>query len=282
MFNSPFINQIEIDLPRDAEVIVVSDLFAEDYVGGAELTTQALLDASPFKIFKLHSKDVTMQLLQKGHNLLWVFGNYAQLNQALIPTIIGNMKYVVLEYDYKFCRYRSPEKHQTETGMPCDCHNVTHGKLISAFYHAAAAVFWMSEAQKDRYLTRFPFLEQGTNVVLSSVFSPATLLKIRELREQNASTKDGWIVLGSPSWVKGFEDAVAYCQRNGLKHEVLWNVPYAQLLEKMSKAEGVVYLPKGADTCPRFICEARLLGCKIITNTDTQHIDEAWFVVSNS
>lgn len=279
MFNSPFYKQI--DLPRDAEIVVVSDLFAEDYTGGAELTTQALIDTSLFNVFKLHSKDVTMQLLQKGHNLLWIFGNYAQLNQSLIPTIIGNMKYVVLEYDYKFCRYRSPEKHQVETGLPCDCHNVNHGKLISAFYHAAASVFWMSEAQKEIYLTKFPFLETGNNVVLSSVFSPTTLLKIRKLREQNASNKDGWIVLGSPSWIKGSEDAITYCQRNGLKHEVLWNVPYDQLLEKMSKVEGLVYLPKGADTCPRLTIEAKLLGCKTVVNEYVQHSKETWFETDN-
>ena len=33
------------------------------------------------------------------------------MDYKLIPTIVANMKYSILEYDYKFCRYRSPEKH---------------------------------------------------------------------------------------------------------------------------------------------------------------------------
>lgn len=59
------------------------------------------------------------------------------------------MKYSVLEYDYKFCKYRSPEKHKFATGTDCDCHEQLNGKLISAFYHGAKSLWWMSEDQKE-------------------------------------------------------------------------------------------------------------------------------------
>ena len=77
MFNSsPFtIEDINTQIPEECDIVFVSDMFAEDYAGGAELTTQALIDASPFEVYKLRSKDVTMKTLEQGHKKFWIFGN---------------------------------------------------------------------------------------------------------------------------------------------------------------------------------------------------------------
>ncbi len=275
--NFTFGNQISI--PEDAQVVWVSDLFVEDYVGGAELTSEALIKSSPFNVYKLHSKDVTMALLEQGQNLFWVFGNYSQLDLNIIPAIVLNMKYAVVEYDYKMCRYRSMEKHEKEEGTPCNCHETQHGKLVAAFYRGAKHLWWMSEEQMDLYHERFPFLkEDANNTVLSSVFDDATLASIRLLREESKKIeRKGWMILGSQSWVKGFEDAKKYCEDNNLEYEVLWNLPYKDVLKKMSEAEGHVYLPAGRDTCPRMVIEAKLLGCKLVLGDFVQHKDEDWF-----
>ncbi|MFA6050907.1 MAG: hypothetical protein WC761_07005 [Candidatus Paceibacterota bacterium] len=95
----------KIVIPQSAQVIVVADMFVEDYLGGAELTTQALIDSSPLEIFKLHSKDLNMDLLKEGVDRFWVFGNFSGMNGNLIPSIVGNLKYAILEYDYKYCRF---------------------------------------------------------------------------------------------------------------------------------------------------------------------------------
>ena len=138
---------------EDAQVIFVADLFAEDYEGGAELTTKALIDSSPFKVYKLRSSNVTLESLKKGVDKFWVFGNFAGLNPQLIPSIVSNLKYSVLEYDYKYFKYRSPEKHMTLAKVPCDCHNQLNGKLVSAFYYGSQGMWWMSEGQLQKYLT---------------------------------------------------------------------------------------------------------------------------------
>jgi glycosyltransferase involved in cell wall biosynthesis len=49
------------------------------------------------------------------------------------------------------------------------------------------------------------------------------------------------------------------------------------MLSKLAHAEGFVYLPKGYDTCPRMVIEAKLLGCKLHLNENVQHKDEEWF-----
>ena len=232
------------------------------------------------EIAKVRSKDVTMELLQEHSSKFWIFGNFCQMNLQLIPSIVGNLRYSIVEYDYKFCQARSPEKHMMATGMPCDCANQLNGKMISAFFYGAMGIWWMSEKQKERYLTAFPFLLERSTAVLSSVFDPITLGLLRSLREEN-HPRSGWIVLGSESWIKGADDAKRWCEDNGKSYEVVWNLPYPEVLKKLARAEGFVYLPRGGDTCPRMVIEAKLLGCKMQLNDNVQHKDEEWFATDD-
>ena len=36
-------------------------------------------------------------------------------------------------------------------------------------------------------------------------------------------------------------------------------------------------MPRGGDTCPRMVIEAKLLGCTLVLNDDVQHAQEEWF-----
>lgn len=279
-FSKSLFNRISV--PKDARYIFVADLFVEDYVGGAELTSEALIETAPSPVFKLKSKDVTMELLSQNTDRFWIFGNFSQIDHNLIPSVIANLKYAVLEYDYKYCTYRSPELHMHMTNLPCDCHNKDIGMLISAFYHGASHVFWMSEKQSERYKTVFPFLNGDKNTILSSVFSSKTLDLIAALKEKGQSKRNNVLItLGSDSWVKGAQNAIDWCKwnlvRDGQTYETLWNLPYDKLLEKLSTSKTFVYLPNGADTCPRMVIEAKLLGCELILNDFVQHKEELWF-----
>jgi len=272
----------QINIPHDTKVIFVSDMFVEDYVGGAELTSEALIKSSPIQVFKLHSRDVTMRLLEEGVDKFWIFGNFADLDPQLIPSIVANLRYSIVEYDYKFCKARSPEKHLEVLKVPCDCPNQANGKIVSAFFYGSMGLWWMSEKQKERYLTTFPFLAEKDNIVLSSVFSSETLNKIKQLREKSDPiSRTNWIILGSKSWIKGADDAEKWCKTTNKTYEIVWDIPYEQLLEKLSIAEGFAYLPKGGDTCPRMVIEAKLLGCQLQLNDNVQHKDEEWFATDD-
>jgi len=275
MFESPFTS---ISPQEDTDVIFVSDLFIEDYVGGAELTSEALIGACPLKIAKVRSREVTLDLLSRGHDKYWIFGNFAGLDNELIPSIVANLNYSVLEYDYKYCKYRSPEKHKHSEMQECDCHEQMNGKMISAFYYGARSLWWMSERQQDRYDALFPFLREKESSVLSSVFDDEYFARCKLLKEKYKDVeRSGWIVLGSNSWIKGADEAEQWCKDNDKEYEVVWNMPYASVLEKLAQAEGFVYLPQGGDTCPRMVIEAKMLGCILHLNDYVEHKDEIWF-----
>jgi glycosyltransferase involved in cell wall biosynthesis len=265
-------------VPNDAQVVFVADLFADEYAGGAELTSQALIDESPLRVHRVKSREVSFELVQKHVDKVWIFGNWTELDPSLIPMVVANLAYVVIEYDFKFCRFRSPEKHQAETGTICDCDQQMCGKMASAFYHGSKAIFWMSELQKGEFLGRFPFLEKNRNEVLSSVFDRRTLSRIRTLREAaSGKPRSGWLTLGSNSWIKGAEAAKRWCSEQGLPFQTIWGLSYDETLQRLASAEGFCYLPLGGDTCPRMVIEAKLLGCKLSLNDYVLHRDEDWF-----
>ena len=278
MFNvSPFETSSK-KIPDNCDVVFVADMFAEDYPGGAELTTKSLIESSPFTIFKIHSKDVNIKLLEQGHHKHWIFGNFASLDYKLIPTIVANLSYSILEYDYKFCKYRSPEKHEVAENKPCDCHDEMHGKIVSSFFYGAKSLWWMSEKQMSIYHEKFPFLGEKSNTVLSSVFDDSFFVLAKALREKYKNTeKNKWAILGSNSWIKGVDTAKDWCKENSLEYDIFWGLPYEELLEKLAQSKGLVFLPPGGDTCPRMVIEAKILGCELQLNENVQHKDEEWF-----
>ena len=287
-FNSPFeqINQNvlaqTIQINPQAQIIFVADLFVDQYVGGAELTTEALISKCPMPVQKILSKHVSIELLEQGHNKHWVFGNFSSLSMDLLPTIVANLGYSILEYDYKYCRYRSTEKHYFSEKEKCNCENTPHGNMIAAFYYGAQSLWWMSESQQEHYHQLFPFLSEKYNTVLSSVFSDEFFVKIKLLRAKYKDVeRNGWIVLGSNSWIKGAQQAEEWCKQNNKEYEMVWGLPHDKLLEKLALSRGFVYMPMGKDTCPRMVIEAKLLGCELHLNEDVQHKDEEWFATND-
>lgn len=171
-----FINSKSFNINRrkkiseDTDIIFVADFFKNDLIGGGELSTQALIDSSNLNIAELHSSLIDMQYLEENQSKHWVFTNIANLNVNLIPTITANLKYSCILYDYSFCKYRSLQKHYAAENVECDCSNDMFGKLISTFVYQADTIWFMSEAQMNVWLEKFPFLnEKNITVCKSSV-----------------------------------------------------------------------------------------------------------------
>ena len=279
-----------IEKLSESDVIFVSDMFAEDYVGGAELTTETFLlkdnltydIKKDYNICKIRSKELTVEILQSGIEKYWVFFNYSGVNQQLIPSIIANVNYSIVEYDYKFCKYRSTEKHEEIENKPCDCRDAISGKIVSAFMYAADRLFWMSEKQRDFYVSMYPFLSERISVILSSAFKKESIEKLRNVRENRIKPeKETALLLGSTSWIKGFNESKKYCEEKGIEYESVWNITHDEMIEKMSTHTDFVFLPKGKDTCPRIVIEAKLAGMNIHINDHVQHASEQWWSTNN-
>lgn len=263
------------------KVVFVSDFFADQLVGGAELSIKALMETCPYEVIRLNSNEVDGYAINRLVDCFWVIGNFTQLKYTLLPLISAKLDYAVMEFDYKFCKYRNPQMHKFSEATACDCHK-TFGKRIEDFYSKAKVIFWMSEAQRDIHWGFLPGMKETKNVVLSSPYADETLDYIKQLRiEARDKPRKGWIVTGHESWVKGFQNTVEYCKEKGIDPKIIYSMPYKELLRELSTAEGIIYMPNGEDTCPRLMTEAKLLGCKLVINDFVQQKNEAWFVNEN-
>lgn len=253
--------------------VFVSDFYSDQITGGAELTSDALLENRQ-DVIKLQSQNITVEVLQKYVDKHWIFGNFSMMDYNLIPTIIKNINYSIIEFDYKFCIYRSTHKHKAITGNTCDCVDSSIGKLISTFYHGADVLFWMSKKQRNEYFARFPFLRKNDNFILSSVFNKSFLKKIKKI----TCKSDGkFIILNSNSWIKNKDFNIDYAKRNNLNYKLISNLSYKDMISEIAKSKGLIFQPSGYDTCPRLVIEAKLLDCELILNENVQHKDEIWF-----
>ena len=257
--------------------VFVSDMFVENYRGGAELTTAAIMYAAKkdSQIAKVHSGSLTEDMVTQNPDAHYIVCNFAGLDEKVKLYMCKNADYSIVEYDYKFCEYRSMEKHFVATGSECDCVQQITGKINSAFYGYAKKVWFMSAAQRTIFLKQIPVLKEKNTEVLSSIFSDGDMQFMDSIKDNEKDDK--YLILGSNSWIKGTEDCVEYAKDNELAYEIVSGLPYHELLIKMSTSKGLIFRPLGSDTCPRIVIEAKLLGCDVILNEYVQHKDEEWF-----
>ncbi len=82
-------------------VVFVSDMFAENYTGGAELTSEAIIIDSLIPVVKVHSRTLTTEIMENNKDKFWVFGNFADLTEDCIMFAIKNLQISIFEFGYE-------------------------------------------------------------------------------------------------------------------------------------------------------------------------------------
>lgn len=256
--------------------VFMADYFSNQVKGGAEFTTDSIIQFnSGNEIVKINCQSVTHEIINRYKDYHWIVGNFSLLNDKLKINFCKNLSYSLIEYDYKFCKYRSTMKHKAIEGRDCDCAQTLEGKINSAFYGYAEKIWFMSENQRQVFLSFVRTIKPDKTEVLSSVFSSGDLRFMSNIKDNEKN--DNFLILGSDSWIKGTKECIVFAEENNLSYEVISGMPYHELLIKMSTSRGLIFRPLGLDTCPRIVIEAKLLGCELILNDNVQHKDEEWF-----
>ena len=138
-----YVLDAKVDL-EEAKYVFVSDMFASQYVGGAEMSLQTLIEETKDSYTTVNSGGVTKEMIEFYKDSKWVFGNYADLDSSKMEQIISKkLDYSVVEFDYKFCVYRNLELHQTMENSPCNCNTREKGQLVEKFLANASNVFYV-------------------------------------------------------------------------------------------------------------------------------------------
>lgn len=258
------------------KIIYVADLFSEDYSGGAEKTTESLYprDKSGISFSKKRCTEISEDYIMENKDAEWYIFNFSGLSDKNKISLCKNTKFSIIEYDYKFCKYRSIRMHELRGEGECDCSDQESSKINLVFYGMAKKVWFMSEQQRQIFLEKVKTIKLEKTEVLSSVFHPGDLRFIDSLKGNEKD--ETYLIVKTSSWVKGYDQCLLYAKDKGLDYEVVENVPYHELLIKLSTSKGLIFLPVSHDTCPRLVLEAQMLGCDVITNEFVQHTTEDW------
>jgi len=279
-FNRNFFTNVPIEyaIPKRANVVAVSDYFVGDMSGGAELTLEAILKASTKSVFRVHSSSLTQEMAEQNKDKHWVFGNYTMVSHDVLDYFARNkLKYSIIEFDFKYCKFRAPNYHFLNTGKICDCITTSYGKVIENFCLGSEKMFWMSAGQRDIFLKNVPSLKEKEHVVQLSCFTPETFDLINSLKKPTESRKPITAVLGEGSWIKGVAQTVSWLKHKRVPFEQIPNLEYPKFLEELSKYKSLTFKPMDFDTCPRVVIEAKLLGCELVLNDNVLMKDDEWF-----
>ena len=281
---------MEFHIPNHYNTVFVADFFANDIQGGAELTTEALYKQRPEgkSVFKLHANSLTPELIERNLDKTFVVFNFVTANKEGLEVLIqSGAKYSVVEYDYKYCKFRSEGLHLMQAKKPCDCPaNLEIRTLIQELFTRAQNVFWMSEAQKKHFITRIPEVGNCNNHILSSCFDAETLKYLDSLYQVfgnpafNKKEKVAILSNDNATWIKGIENTVAWLSVENKEYEHLPRLPYNEFLKVIAQYKTFCFRPADKDTCPRVVIEAKALGLELLLNKNVQHKDEQWFTGS--
>lgn len=268
-------------------IVWVADSFADELLGGAELTSQALMQACPEPVVKLSTRDISDADVDRYGGATWVVENIAGVpgapaRAAALRRVLATQRFFRLEYDYNWCRARSPVCHRVLLGGDCDC--VTDrarplGRFYELLHGRAQHVFYMSLKQLLVHRQYLGSLMTPRASVLGSCFSDATLERIMTLGK--TMTGREWLVVSRWSqahdFFKGAYSALGLARELGLPVKVTGGIAYDAFLTEMARSIGLIYLPNDLDPSPRTVIEAKLMGRRLILNENVLHKDEPWF-----
>ena len=70
-----------------------------------------------------------------------------------------------------------------------------------------------------------------------------------------------------------------YCKAKGLKIDKIMPCGHQEFLTRLNKNKSLVFFPKTLETLSRIVVEARMLDCKVITNSKIGATSEEWFTL---
>jgi hypothetical protein len=263
-------------------VLFVADQFADSardrisrYPGGAELTDQAVIEASPWPVECVPIGKLNTRHLAEFD--LHILGNlyFAKADQC--EAFAKSGRHVLFEHDYRVCRWRGAfgeaKSLYHRRFWRCNCRP---RKWARALQTALGAIF-LTHRQLAVYRTN-PFMRLPQHIVLGcSVMGSPFFEAVQKFRQAGSPRGTGTVVIYSGHATKGYQQALDFCHAQGIEPRVVRDASPAQLLAELARAEQLVFLPQWPEPASRLAIEARFLGCNLISNDVLGVAGEAWW-----
>ena len=254
------------------KVVFIADFFVEQVQGGGELVNEEIINMfarSGIDVHKINSQHVTTEFLNTHQESFFFVGNFIGLSEPC-KLALQNHDYVIIEHDHKFLKTRDPSPFK---GNP-----IPEDQIINHdFYRNAKAVLCQSKNHAET--THNTLLIDNVVNLECSIWSKEQLAAIRSAAMTPKTKK--YAVLESPNKVKGTLQAKLLCGQKNIDYDLLPQMPFEDLMHRLSEYETLVFFSQVVETFCRLVVEARMLGCKLMTNKNNGCTSEEWFSQHN-
>jgi hypothetical protein len=247
----------------------VADIFAEQHLGGGELSNQELINLLTKKgrnVIQVLSSQVSLDYLTQKKEDKFIVGNFLALSPDCKKYLIDNCDYIIYEHDHKYLSSRDPSVY--------DNFEAPENEIVNKeFYSAAKVVICQSELHKNvaqKNLKLENIISVGGNL-----WDDKTLDLLRKMSKKDKQEK--YSIWDSTNPIKNTPLTIAYCVRQGIPYDLVGHLPYRGFLEKITENDTFIFLPQTLETLCRVAVECRMAGMKVITNKKIGASSEEWF-----
>ena len=239
------------------EVVFVSDFFIDEVAGGAEFCNEALIGLlkKNYTVKKKKSIEVTPEFICSNDRSFFIIANFFQLSEKSKAQLRAS-RYAILEHDHKYIRSNNP-------ALFVDFVAPESQVINKEFYRYAKAVVCQSLAH-SRILQKNLFLNNICN--FGGNIWTEDQLQVLERNIDRPKTID-YGIIQSTNRNKGMPAAIKYCKDKNFQFELLPPQGFEKFIANLASVDTLVFFPQWFESYSRLAVEARILGCKLVTNS---------------
>ena len=247
------------------KIAFISDIFLSDgIVGGAELVNDCLITRLRTRGYQVTSKHSHSPINLEEYDF-FIVSNFINMPEEVKESLYDR-DYIIYEHDHKYLKNRNPSVFPDFKAPP-------HMIINEKFYRSARAVFCQSNIHAEvvrKNLSIRNVVNTGCSLWHNS--------QIATLRKHAGNKKKPvYAIMDSSNSIKGTSEAENYCLQNNMPYEKIPFSGFDEFIEKLSSYAGLVFFPKTLETFCRAVMEARMVGCKLVTNDWNGCTHEEWF-----
>ena len=239
--------------------IILIDDFPQNN-GGSEFVNRTV--AEKLSIRQVESRSVILDPTVK-----YIVANISTMHPDVVKQLSQHPFYVILEHDYKFVHSRHPWRYPESI--------VPRNELINLdLYKNAKQIF----VQTADHLSVFKANDiEGSFFNLECSIWGEELDILSQLEKTAPIVSTRMAILNSDNWIKGKNQAINFCEINGLDYEFVGHPNLHTFYEHLASHATLVFLPVARESCCRLILEARCLGLNVITPRNYGAAKESYF-----
>mgnify|MGYP003645935150 CR=1 FL=1 len=237
--------------------------------GGAEIYDDVLIkelrkaghNVTFYSLYKNRDEGFLSRVKEKDN---FVISNFTLLTDTE-KSILKNKNYIIIEHDHKYISTRDPSSFKDYV-VPKNC------IINKDFYKSSLRVYCQTSTHADVIRKN---LNIGNIEHLPCSLWSDEQIKILEKNIDNKKEKKV-AILESSNHIKNTRKAVRYCEENNKSYNLI-SGKYEIFIELLSKNEEFLFLPKVLESLSRVCVEARIVGCKVMTNKLSSCVHEEWY-----